>query len=315
MVADMTKRPFRFGVQASRAASLTEWTEIACTVEDLGYSTLTMADHFPDQLAPGPALAAAAAVTSTLRLGTLVYCNDYRHPAVLAKEVATLDLLSEGRFEFGLGAGWMTADYDGTGIELDRPGVRIDRMLESLTICRGLLGCDRVDHQGEHYTIRDMQGAPRPVQAPMPPLVIGGGGRRVLSIAAREADIVGINVNLRSGALGPEAGADGTPARTDEKIRWVREAAGDRLDDVELQTRVHLSSITEDRHAVAEMIAGGLGLSTEDALATPHALVGTATQIGEQLEAIRDRWGISYFGIGVESMRDMAPVVAAMAGR
>ncbi len=307
-------RPFRFGIQASRAGSAREWVEIVRKVEDLGYSTLTMADHLDDQLAPGPALALAAAVTTDLRLGTLVYCNDYRHPVVLAKEVATLDLLSEGRFEFGLGAGWMVTDYEGAGIPLDRPGVRIDRMLESLQIVRGLLGGEPVHFHGEHYGIYGLTGFPPPVQRPMPPLVIGGGGRRVLSIAAREADIVGVNVNLRGGVIDATAGSDGTPERTDEKIAWIREAAGERMADIELQVRVHLTVVTDDRLATAEGLAAGFGMTVEQALGSPFALAGTVDQICEDLIARRQRWGFSYIGLGLEALDDMAPVVARLAG-
>ena len=167
-------------------------------------------------------------------------------------------------------------------------------------------------HDGEHYSITEMTGAPVPTRRP--PLVIGGGGKRVLSIAARHADVVGVNVNLASGVIGPEAGADGTPARSDEKVGWIRSAAGDRYDDIELNTRVHIATVTDDRIAVAEMLAGGLGLSVEDALAAPHALVGTKDQICEDLHRIRDRWDISYFSLGIESVDEMAPVVAEMAG-
>jgi probable F420-dependent oxidoreductase len=309
----MTTRPFRFGLQASRATSLRDWTDTARKAEDLGYSTLTMADHFPELLAPGPALAVAAAATSTLRIGTLVYCNDYRHPALLAKEVATLDLMSEGRFEFGLGAGWMTVDYEQAGLTLDRPGIRIDRLVESLSICRGLFTGKPFSFDGTHYSISDMVGAPKPVQDNVP-VVIGGGGRRMLSTAGREADIVSINLNLNSGTIGLEAGADGTPARTDEKIGWVKAAAGERYRDIELQTRVHLSSVTNDRAGVAAVLAEGFGLTVEDALETPHALVGTVEQICENLEHIRDRWDISYLGIGAESIDEMAPVIERMAG-
>lgn len=311
----MTERPFRFGVQANNAATAHDWAEVARKVEDLGYSTLTMADHFSDQLAPGPALAVAATVTSHLRIGMLVYCNDYRHPVVMAKEVATLDVLSSGRFDFGLGAGWTTTDYEQSGIAFDRPGVRIDRMTEAIAICRGLLCGEPVNHIGEHYSIENMVGTPRPIQSPMPPLVIGGGGKRVLSLAAREADIVGVNLNLKSGVIGPEAGADGSPARTDEKLQWIREAAGERYDNIELNTRVHIASVTEDRVGLAEMLAAGLGLTTDDALNSPHALAGSVEQICEDLERIRDRWDISYFGISLDSIDAMAPVVAKMAGR
>ena len=311
----MTDRKFRFGLQASRASSASEWITLARRAEDLGYSTLTMADHFPEQLAPGPALAAAAAVTATIRIGPLMYCNDYRHPAVLAKEVATLDVLSGGRMDFGIGAGWMTLDYEGAGLELDRPGIRIDRMVESLAVCRGLMSGEPFSFSGEHYRITEMTGAPLPVNGSMPPIVIGGGGKRMLTVAGREADVVGINLNLRSGEIGVDAGADGTPARTDEKIAWVREGAGQRYPDIELQTRVHISAITDDRHALIEALAGGFGLTTEEASDTPHALAGTVEQICADLERIRDRWDISYFGIGIESLDDMAPVVERMTGR
>jgi len=291
-----------------------EWRELARKVEDLGYSTLTMADHFTDQMAPGPALAAAAAVTTELRIGTLVYCNDYRHPVVLAKEVATLDLLSDGRFEFGLGAGWMTTDYEETGIELARPGIRIDRMIESLSICRSLLAGDQVTHDGVHYSINRHTAEPVATQQPMPPLLIGGGGKRVLSIAGREADIVGINVNLASGTIGPEAGANATLEHTDEKLQWVRAAAGDRYDDVEVQVRVHVASVTTNRNDFTDAIAGGLGLSRDQALASPHLLAGTVDEICDELLARRDRWDMSYIGLGVESIDEMVPVVAKLAG-
>jgi probable F420-dependent oxidoreductase len=198
-------RPFRFGVMASRARSSAEWTETATKAEDLGYSALLMPDHFGDQLAPIAALATAAAVTETLRVGTLVFANDFRHPAYLAKEMTTLDLLSEGRLEVGMGAGWMTTDYEQTGMAHDRAGVRIDRMIEGIKVLRGLWGDDAFSFEGEHYTISEMNGLPKPVQAGGPPIIVGGGGKRVLSTAARMADIVGVNPNVGEGVVGPEA--------------------------------------------------------------------------------------------------------------
>ncbi|MCP3935262.1 MAG: TIGR03621 family F420-dependent LLM class oxidoreductase [Actinomycetia bacterium] len=307
--------PFRFGIQASRATSLSEWTEIARKVEDLGYSTLTMADHFDDHLAIGPALATAAAATSHLRLGTVVFCNDFRHPAMLAKEVATLDLLSEGRIEFGLGAGWMTADYEGTGLTLDRPGVRIERMLESLEICRGLFGSDPVNFEGDHYTITDLTGSPQPVQPGGPPILIGGGGPRMLRLAGRHADIVGINFNLNPGVFSPDLGVDAVPERADQKIAWVKEGASDRWGDLEVQVRIHLAVITDDREGTAAALGPAFGLTVDEALGTPFALVGTAEQIADDLIARRERWGISYVTVGLESLDDFAPVVDLISGR
>ena len=198
-------RPFRFGVMAAKARSSTGWTETARTAEDLGYSTLVMPDHLGDQLSPTPALAAAAAVTETLRVGTLVFANDFRHPAVLAKETATLDLLSDGRLEVGVGAGWMTEDYTWTGITHDRAGVRIDRMIEAIQVLRGLWADESFSFDGAHYTITELNGLPKPVQAGGPPIVVGGGAKRVLSTAARMADIVGVNPNVGAGKFGPEA--------------------------------------------------------------------------------------------------------------
>ena len=172
-------RPFRFGVMAAKARSASEWTDTAKKAEDLGYSALLMPDHFGDQLSPVPALATAAAVTSTLRVGTLVFANDFRHPAVLAKDTATIDLLSEGRLEVGVGAGWMTTDYATTGMTHDRAGVRIDRMIEGIEVLRGLWDDDAFSYQGDHYTITEMNGLPKPVQVGGPPIIVGGGGKRV----------------------------------------------------------------------------------------------------------------------------------------
>ncbi|QGG93919.1 TIGR03621 family F420-dependent LLM class oxidoreductase [Actinomarinicola tropica] len=309
-----TLRPFRFGVQAGWLTDAVGWTELARRCEDVGVSTLTMADHLDEQLAPIAGLMAAAAATTTLRIGALVFCNDYRHPAVLAKEAATLDVLSDGRFELGLGAGWMTSDYEQAGIPLDRAGVRIDRLAEALPIIKGLLGGETVHHEGEHYRIDGLTGSPRTVQQPHPPILIGGGGRRVLTLAAQEADIVGLNIDLRAGVIDERAGPNATVEATEEKLGWIRDAAGDRFDDLELQVRVHLAMVTDDRTSVAETMAPALGLSPAAALQTPHALVGTVEEICDQLVERRERWGISYIGIGADQLDDVQPVIERLAG-
>jgi probable F420-dependent oxidoreductase len=302
-------------VQANGPADPVAWREQAKAAEDLGYSVLTMADHMDDDLAPGTALVAAAGATTTLRLGTLLYANDYRHPVLLAKEAATLDLLSEGRFELGMGAGWMTADYEQAGLPLDPAGTRIERLGESIRVVKGLLrGGEAVTFTGDHYRITGLVGQPAAVQRPHPPLVVGGGGRRILSLAGREADIVGVNINLRKGVIDADAGPDATADRTAEKIGWIREAAGTRFDQIELQVRVHVAAITDDRAAMAEALAPALGISPEQALATPHAVAGSVDQIVEDLQARREMWGISYIGLSVASMHEMAPVVARLAG-
>jgi probable F420-dependent oxidoreductase len=194
-------RRFRFGVAVPKVASATAFRELARKAEGLGFSTLFVPDHFVDHdLAPVPALAAAAAVTTTLRVGPLVLGNDYKHPVVLAREIGTLDLLSEGRVELGIGAGWMTVDYEKAGIALDPPGVRIARLAESIAVLKGLFADGPFTLHGEHYSVTDLDGQPKPVQRPHPPFIVGGGGPKILALAAREAQIVGINANLRSGA-------------------------------------------------------------------------------------------------------------------
>src|SRR5271165_6612768 len=228
-------RRFRFAAQLSTSpgGSARSWAEQARRAEYLGYSALLMPDHFGDQLAPVPALAAVAAATTTLRMGALVFCNDYRHPFVLAKEAATLDVLSEGRLELSLGAGWMRSDYDEAGLAYDPPAVRVARFEEAVKVVQGLLRTDGpFNFHGEHYEVLGHTLTPRPVQQPGPPLIIGGGGKRVLTFAAQHADIVSINVNLRAGTGGAETAADATPERTRTKVGWVKEAAGGRFDDL-----------------------------------------------------------------------------------
>lgn len=309
-----THRPFRFGVQARTSPSRSHWVDLARRVEDRGYSTLTLPDHFDDQLAPGIALMAAADATEELRIGTMVLCNDYRHPVVLAKEAATLDLLSDGRLELGIGAGWMRSDYDQAGMDYDRPGVRIERMVESVTVLKGLFGDDPFSFSGEHYTISELNGTPKPVQRPHPPFLIGGGGPRFLRLAAEMADIVGINPNLAAGTFDSSTGADGTAKRYEEKIGWVREAAGDRFDDIELQVRVFFVLHTNDRMGTAEAVAPTIGLTAEEGLESPLALAGTVEQMIADLVERRERYGFSYIVIGQDDYEAFAPVVTTLAG-
>jgi probable F420-dependent oxidoreductase len=309
-------RTFRFGVMCSHAASAIDFREKARQAEALGYSTLFVPDHFIDHpLAPMPAMATAAAVTDTLRVGSLVLGNDYKHPVVLAREAATLDLLSGGRLELGLGAGWMTADYEKAGLELDRPGVRIDRLEESVAVVKGLMADGPFSFQGKHYTVTELDGQPKPVQQPHPPFIIGGGGPKVLALAAREATIVGINANLRGGvAISDDAARSMTGAATDEKIAHLRAVAGDRFDDLELQSFVGFTNFTDDRTSLAEMMAGAFGVSPEEALETPVVLAGTLGQMIEDLQARRERWQMSYVVVGVDVMEEFAPAVAKLAG-
>ena len=307
-------RPFRFGVQCKGPVDPVGWPALAREVEDRGWSTLTVADHLDEALAPIPGLMAAADATTTLRLGTMVLANDYRHPVVVAKEAATLDVLSGGRFELGLGAGWMASDYASTGIALDRPRIRVDRLDEAVHVVRGLWADGPLSWRGEHYTIDDLDGRPLPATPGGPPIVVGGGGRRVLELASRRADVVAVNVNLRAGVIDERAFPDGTPESTDRKLEWIRHAARDRFDDLEIQVRVHLAMVTDDRDAVIEQLAPSFGLTAEQASSTPHALIGTVEEICDQLQERRDRWGITYIGMSADTIEPFTPVVTNLTG-
>lgn len=274
-----------------------------------------MPDHFGDQLAPVPAMTAAAAATTSLRVGALVFDNDYRHPLVLAKEMATVDLLSEGRLEMSLGAGWMRTDYEQSGIPYDPPAVRVDRFEEGVQVLKGLLAAEGpFSFSGRHYTICEHVPAPRPVQRPHPPLILGGGGKRVLSIAAREADVVGINVDLRQGTGGPETAPNASPASTRQKVAWVREAAGHRYDELELNTLIGFAMVTDDRSSMADAMAPYFGIGPEEVLHVPLALVGTVDEMVEELEWRRAEYHISYFSVESDCWEALGPVVSRLAG-
>jgi probable F420-dependent oxidoreductase len=307
-------RLFRFGVQLHTATDGADLAAKARRAEELGYSTAFFPDHFGDQLAPLPALIAIADATAELRVGTLVLDNDYRHPVVLAKELATVDVLSGGRLEAGLGAGWMRSDYDQSGIPMDPPKVRVDRFEEGLRVIKTAFADGPQDFSGEHYTVTGYDGQPKPVQKPGPPILIGGGMKRVLSIAGREADIVGINPSIRSGQVDAEAARDGAAGQTDQKVAWIREAAGARFDDLELNLLVFACVITEDRSGTIEAMAPLFGLEPGDVQDHPHTMVGTVDQICEDLERRRERWATSYISIQSDAMEVAAPVVAKLAG-
>lgn len=292
-----------------------EWGELARRVEAAGYSTLTMPDHFGEQFAPVPALQCAADATTTLRLGSLVYDNDYKHPIVLAKELATMDVLSEGRVEIGLGAGWMVSDYEQSGIPYDPPGVRVGRMMEGLAVLKGALGPGPFSFAGEHYTITDYDGHPKPVQSP-PPVLVGGGGPRVLRFAAREADIVGINATLTSGAVDATTFESMTAAAVDAKVAIVQAAAEDagRADRIEMNIRAFMVFVTDDEGAAYDALTQFTGAPTDVIRDSPFALVGPPSKLIDDLQARRERWGFSYVIVGQNDIDAFAPVVAALTG-
>jgi probable F420-dependent oxidoreductase len=309
----VTVRPFRFGVTAPTPSAGTDWVERARRVEQLGYSILVVPDHFRDHLAPVPALTAAALATTRLRVGSLVFSNDFRHPAVLAKEAATIDVLSGGRFELGLGGGWLRAEYAQTGIPFDAPGTRIERLEEAVTIIKGLLAGERVTFAGRHYTIADLEGRPTPIQRPHPPIVIGGGGRRTLTLAAREASIVGLVPRARRDGSGLDM-TDLSDAATRQKLEWVRAAAGDRFDSLEIHALIQAVAVADRRTAAADDLASRFKVARDVVLETPYVLLGTIKEMCESLRQRRERYGISYLTVFERDMEVFAPVVARLAG-
>ena len=309
----MALRPFRFGITAPTPGAGTDWMERARRVEQLGYATLVVPDHFRDHLAPVPALLAAALATTRLRVGSLVFCNDFRHPAVLARDAATIDVLSGGRFELGLGAGWLRAEYDEAGIPFEAPGTRVARLEEAVTIIKGLLAGERVTFAGRHYTIANLEGRPASAQRPHPPIAIGGGGRRTLSLAAREASIVGLVPRARRDGGGLDL-TDLSDAATREKIDWVRAAAGARFDSLELHALIQAVGVGEGRTVAADQLAARFKVALEVVLETPYVLLGTIEQICDTLQQRRERYGISYLTVFERDMEAFAPVVTRLAG-
>lgn len=307
-------RPFRFGLQMHRARSAAEWRDRARRLESTGYEALYIPDHFDGQLSPFTALMAAAAATTRLRVGTLVLDNDYRHPVVVAREAATLDLLSEGRLDLGLGAGWMAEDYEKAGIPFDPPATRIDRLAEAIRIIKGVMSGKPFSFHGNHYTVKDVEGFPPPAQKPHPPFLLGGGGRKMLRLAAREADIVHINYDLREGRINPKLVHTGMSGATEQKVAWVREAAGDRIDAIELAITVFFATVTDDRAAVAASLASGIEAAPQQVLDMPHFLIGTVDEIVEQLVERRERYGFSYVVMPGAMAEQLEPVVERLAG-
>lgn len=301
-------------MEEHRAASGAEWRDRARLLESLGYSTVYLPDHFGDQLGPIAGLMAAAGATSKLRIGSLVFDNDYRHPVVLAKEAATLDLLSDGRLDFGLGAGWLASDYEQTGIPLDPPGTRIERMAEALEIIKAFFAGGSVTFKGKHYAVDGVEAVPRPAQKPHPPIILGGGGRRMLRLAAREADIVSVNYKLTEGRVNRALIQTGMAEATDEKLGWIREAAADRFSEIELMATVFVANVTDDRDSVATAMAAGFGSEPRDVLDMPHFLIGTIDQMIEDLRARRERYGISHIVVPDSAAESLAPIVERLTG-
>jgi probable F420-dependent oxidoreductase len=261
---------------------------------------------------------AAADTAPTIRIGSYVFDNDFRHPAQLAKEAATLDLLSDGRFELGIGAGWDKADYDQVGLPFDRPGVRIERLTEAVAIIKQFFTQEAVSFAGTHYRVTGLPAVPKPQQRPHPPIFIGGGGERVLSLADREADIVGIHRKIK--ADGTVDASERTEAALERRVAWIRQAAGERFASLELNLQVGVAITTDRQRAAEELVqrvyarAGHTGVTANVLLTSPYWLIGTVDQVVGQVQHLRATYGISYLMVGDYDMEAFAPVVARLAG-
>ena len=309
-------KPFRFGINVRDASTRAEWQDKARTVEDLGYSVLLVPDHLAAMLATLPAVMSAADATTSLRVGTNVLNNDLRHPVLLAREAATMDVLTDGRLELGLGAGYMRIEYDQAGLRFDRGGIRVERLAESVTIIKGLLGGVEVNFAGQHYRVTGHRIHPRPVQRPHPPVIIGGNGPRLLALAAHEADIVNFTgITFTRGGTVPDM-TGWKVAGVDERMRMVREAARQRFDRLELSAQIQRVIVTDRRReAAAELQKRWKQLSVEEILEAPYVLIGTVDEMVEALHARRERWGLSYFVTFEPYMEILAPVVARLTGK
>ena len=325
-------KPFRFSLQCFNTDSPANWRTLISKTEDLGYSTFFLADHFlspgpalegtfhpPQLLGAVPAIAMALEQTSTLRVGCRVFCNDYRHPAILAKEAATMDYLSGGRLEFGLGAGWIRAEYEAAGIAFDEFPERFERFAESVHAYKAFMSGEPLDISGKSVNWSGFNGTPAPAQQPWPPLMIGGGSKKILEFAGAEADIVSLNFNNRAGMLGPDGMNSGLAEATARKIDWIRNGAGDRFDDIELEIGAYTTIITDHQQPTAAAFGEALGMSAEDILEHPHCLIGSVDYICDELERRRETYGISYVAVMDDGENNMveafAPVVERLSGK
>jgi probable F420-dependent oxidoreductase len=319
-------RPFRFGLQSYGASSPQDWRDQARHAEELGFSTFSVADHV---IGPGPALAAtnhpvqdvaavpamavAIEATDTISIGARVFCVDYRQPVMFAKELATLAFFAEGRLEIGIGAGWLQGEYEAMGVTWDRAGVRLDRLEETIGLVRAHFGDGVIDMDGSHVHAVGFEGVPKPATG-LPPIMIGGGAERVLGIAGREADIVSLNFDNRSGAIGAAGVGSSTAELTERKIEWIRSGAGDRFDDIELEIGAYFTVVTDDRDETLARMAPMFALEPAEFAVHPHALIGSVDSICDQLVERRDTYGISYVTFPARMADAVAPIVERLTG-
>jgi len=320
--------PFRFGLQAYAPESGKQWRELARKAESSGFSSFHLADHI---IGPGPALAAtghpvqtvaaipamavAAEATSTIKVGCRVLCVDYRNPVMLAKEVATLDFFSEGRLELGLGAGWLQGEYEAVGIAFDRAGVRLDRFEEVIGLLRASFAEGELNIDTPHVHAVGFEAVPKPFTKSGPPIMIGGGAQRILTIAGREADIVSLNFNNSSGKLGAEGIGSSTAEHTDQKIQWIRNGAGERFDQIEIEIAAYFTVVTPDGAGTRAKMAPMFGMTPEVFAEHPNVLIGSVDEICDRIVERRERFGISYTSFGASVMDSVIPVVERLSGK
>ncbi|MFT3898691.1 MAG: LLM class F420-dependent oxidoreductase [Gordonia sp. (in: high G+C Gram-positive bacteria)] len=320
-------RKFRFGAGGEgnkEEGGARKFVQLAQTAEEYGFDAFAIPDHLGNQVGPLAALGALSQATSTIRLGTSVLANGFRHPAILAKEVTTIDVLSKGRMELGIGAGWMKDEFDKAGIEFESPGTRIRRLDEALTILDLLLRGETVDFDGEFYQIKGLEGSPRPRQGPRPPIAVGGGGPRMLKLAAKHADI--ISVAPKSSPEGKMLLSDMTLDATAAKIDRLREVSDARFDDIELNWTIAMIIITDDRTATAEMALKALDagyppnieqdceFTVDDVLNSPYIAIGSFEQIADQIRHVRERTSMSFVGVFPTQMDAFAPIIPILKG-
>ncbi|HEX6128497.1 MAG TPA: TIGR03621 family F420-dependent LLM class oxidoreductase [Candidatus Limnocylindria bacterium] len=311
---DAARRPFQFLADARAPMPAGQLAERARRAEEAGFHALVIPDHLIDQMSPAPAMAVIAASTGRLRIGAFVFNNDLRHPAVLAQDLATLDVLSGGRLDVAIGAGWNQAEYDAIGLALEPGPVRVHRLEEAVAVLKGCFGEGPFSFEGSHYRITDYDAGPRPVQRPHPPFMIGGGGRRILSLAAHEAQIVG---------LAPTAAGNLPRFRRDttrQQVAWVREAAGDRFGELTLNVYAsfHPLTVTDDARGEARRVVdalrerAGVDLTEDEVLASPHLWIGSVDALVEKIQGLREELGITSFMLGDPD--EMLPIVERLAG-
>lgn len=312
--------PFRFSVVAPMATSGAEFAATARQVETLGYDTLFVSDHLGsqvgEQLAPIPAMVAAALSTGELRVGTMVLSNDFRHPAVLAKDLATADLLTDGRVEWGMGAGWLAPEYRATGIPFSKGPERVSRLEESLAVMKLCFTGTEFDFAGTHYQMSGFTSTPAPVQRPHPPLTVGGSRRRILSLAAREADTISINPHpSATGGLGGREPTATPEEAFDQQVKWIRDAASGRAVEPELSVTSFTVSVTDDGEDAIETMSQSRSVPPERIRSDPRTLVGSQSALCDRLESVRERWGVSHWVVPPTQIESFAPVVSRLSGR